>query len=186
MEGQDTGDYSGYEWTECYSKSDMGWQNCLGTATIECTSENGKSTSVYTLNLKNDEGLLDIEAVELERNASTIDTSCMFDSYIQEKGLDRTWASVGLPIVTYDLGQLTDIRKIDIAFNYSSRRIFYYDLMISENSTDWTWITDKDGYGESTITTTGLRSDYCNIFEADEPMRARYVRFNLRCHNESG
>ena len=160
--------------------------SCPGTATIEVTSEDGKNTSVYTLKLKNDEGLLNIDGVTVEPNTSTIDTSCMFDSYIQETGSDRTWASKNLSVVTFDLGEAADVRKIDVAFNYSSRRIFYYDLMVSEDGEEWTWLTDKDGYGESTITTTEFRSDYCNIFTANQPVRARYVRFNLRCHNESG
>ena len=161
---------------------------CPGTVTIECTSENGKSTSVYVLNLKNDEGLLNIDSVRVVRSTGTKDPAFMYDGYIEQNPgkSDRTWDSKNLPIVEFDLGQLAKVRKIDVAFNSSSLRSTYYNLLVSEDGDTWVWLTDKDGYGEAKQTDTGLLNDYRNIYDTEEPVTAKYVRVELRSHSSGG
>lgn len=80
------------------------------------------------------------------------------------------------------MGDLKDITKIDVAFNNSSIRSTYYDLLTSEEGETWTML-DEDA--ESPITTSGLKTDWDTVYEG-EAVRARYVRINLRSHSVSG
>ena len=150
---------------------------CPGTVTITCTSADKTKETTYTLNLKNDKGLLGIASASSTPNTKGISETCSYDNYIQEVGDDKTWASQQLPSITYDMGSLVDITKIDVAFNKSRNRETYYDLMISEDGEKWTMV-QEDATAE--LTSQELRlSEYLTIYEG-EALRAQYVRFKLR------
>ncbi len=154
--------------------------NCPGTATITCTSGDKSSTTTYTINLKNDNGLLSIESASSTPNTSGISETFTYDNYIQTDGnTDRTWSSQQLPVITYDMGSLVDISKIDVAFNSSRKRETYYNMLISQDGETWTPVQDDATAG---ITSADLRlSEYQTIYEG-EALRAQFVRFELRGH----
>lgn len=154
---------------------------CPGVVKITCTSEDGKNTSYYTINLTDNDGLLDIVGTSSTVIASKSETF-MYDSIIQLAGNDKTWSCLNLPKVTFDLGTLADISKIDVAFNNSSKRSTYYNLWISEDGNEWTALVED---GESPMTTTGLLTDYQTLYKGDA-VRARYVRVDLRSQSEGG
>ena len=152
---------------------------CPGTVTITCTSGDKSSETVYTLNMKNDNGLLSIASAASTPNTKGISETCSYDNYIQESGDDRTWASTKLPVIIYDMGSLVDISKIDVAFNKSRNRETYYNLLISEDGENWTTVLDDK---TAPKTASDLRlSEYQTIYDGDE-LRAQYVKFELRGH----
>ena len=155
---------------------------CPGTVKIICTSEDGTSQSEYTLHLTDNEGLLNIEGVSTINSTSNFPDSCMYDSIIQLVGNDKTWASLNLPSVIFDLGALADITKIDVAFNNSSIRSTYFNLLVSVDGVDWKPLIED---GESPITNTGLKTDYHTVYN-DDTVSARYVKIDLRSHSVSG
>ena len=156
--------------------------NCPGVVTITSASGDNSSTSEFQINLKNDNGLLSIASATAVPNVAGISTVYTYDSYIQESGTDRTWSSVNLPVVTFDMGRVVDINKIDVAFNSSKNRSTFYDLLISEDGTTWEEVAMDQ---ESARTTEQARSAYVTIYDG-EALRAQYVKINLRSNTEYG
>ena len=154
---------------------------CPGIVTITCVSENGNNTSCYRIHLTNNSGLLNIAGTSSTVVASKSETF-MYDGIIQLTGNDKTWASQNLPKVTFDLGALADITRIDVAFNNSGIRSTYYNLWISEDGNAWAALVED---GEAPMTTTGLLTDYQTLYNGNT-VRARYVRVDLRSHSASG
>ena len=160
----------------------MEWNGeCPGVVTVTCTSEDNNSTTTYTLNLNNENGMLGIQSATAEPNTKGIDVGLTYDGYVSSDGGTKTWASINLPVVTYDMGRLVDISKIDVAFNYSSTRTNYYDLLVSADGVNWTVIKEAAG---AEATTSGAFNDYQTIYSGDA-LRAQYVRLNLRANSES-
>ena len=156
----------------------MDWNGeCPGTVTITCTSEDKSSTTVYTLKLKNDSGMLGIQSASTTQNDLSRDITHTYDNFVAPDDATKTWASRQLPVVTYDMGRLVDISKIDVAFNVSRDRGSYYDLLVSENGENWK--TLKEGAKSDRTATDGPFNDYQTIYSG-ELQRAQYVRIALR------
>lgn len=166
------------------AKVTMDWDgSCQGTVVITCTSEDESSTTTYTLNLKNDNGMLGISSASANPDNQGRDITHTYDNYVALDASTKTWSSTELPVVTYDMGQLVDITKIDVAFNASSIRGNYYDLVISEDGESWTMV--QEGYKSEQTPADGPYNDYRTIYSG-EALRARYVRLNLRGNDYKG
>ncbi|MBR4059935.1 MAG: Ig-like domain-containing protein [Lachnospiraceae bacterium] len=155
---------------------------CPGTVTITCTSEDESSTTIYTLNLTNDNGMLGIASASANPDDMGRDITHTYDNYVAPDGSTKTWATAssattGKAALNYDMGQLVDITKIDVAFNASSIRGSYYDLEVSEDGEIWTTI--QEGYKSEQTAADGPYNDYRTIYTG-EALRARYVRLILR------
>ncbi len=156
-----------------------------GTATIVCTSGDKSSTTEYKIHITDESGLLSIQSATASPNMFGFSVDLTYDSYIQEDGTDKTWSSTNLPAVTWDMGKLVDITRIDVAFNTSRDRNTYYNLLISEDGENWVTVDEVDDTdGGAPKTTTGKRSDYVTIYEGDA-LRARYVQIQLRAHSNT-
>lgn len=155
--------------------------SCPGTAYITCTSEDNTSRTKYTLHLKNDNGMLGIKKGEAIPNVAGIDVGLTYDNYIQEVGSDKTWSSVNLPVVTWELESLSEVKKVDVAFNYSRDRVTYYDLFVSEDGENWITLKETATAGKTSGT---ARNAYQTIYEGDA-VSARYIRIALRAHGQS-
>lgn len=165
------------------AKVTMDWDGaCPGTVTITCTSEDESSTTAYTLNLKNDSGMLGILSATATPDDMGRDITHTYDNYVATDGATKTWATTssattGKATLNYDMGQLVDISKIDVAFNASSIRGSYYDLEVSEDGKTWAMI--QEGYKSEQTAEDGPYNDYRTIYTG-EALRARYVRLTLR------
>ena len=156
---------------------------CPGTVTIVATSGDKSSTTIYTLNLVNEKGLLPIYGAISDPYNESEPIEFTYDSFVADDGGTDTWALKNRPSATYDLGKLVDLSKIDVAFNYSAKRGTYYDLYVSADGESWTLIDRKDDTtGASPITTTGKFNDYVTIW--NETIRTRYVKIHLRGSTE--
>ncbi|MBQ7839973.1 MAG: Ig-like domain-containing protein [Lachnospiraceae bacterium] len=156
-----------------------------GTATIVCTSGDRKNSTEYQIHLTDTQGLLSIQSAKAEPNMFGYSADFTYDSYIQEDGTDKTWSSTNLPALTWDMGKLVDITKIDAAFNSSRDRNTYYNLLISQDGETWITVQEADDkVGGAAKTTTRQRSDYLTIYEG-EGLRARYVQMQLRAHSNT-
>lgn len=156
------------------------WDNtCPGTITITCESADGSNTTVYTINVTNSQNLLGIANAESTITRDGYDLAWSYDGAITEKTSGTGfWTVQGLPTVTYDLGAVSRIQKIDLALHNTKSRDSYYDLLISEDGENWTAIVD-DGTIPATAALSDHHSTYVTVVDNVE-LTARYVRINLR------
>lgn len=149
-----------------------------GMVTITCTSEDKSSTTVYTLELKNESGMLGISSASTTQDTMERDITHTYDTFIAPDDATKTWASQQLPVVTYDMGRLVDITQIDVAFNNSSKRGTYYTLSVSEDGEAWTILGEEDAKAPQTAADGPLHA-YQTLY-GGEAQRAQYVRIALR------
>ena len=156
------------------------WDNtCPGTITITCESADGSNTTVYTINVTNSQNLLGIANAESTITRDGYDLAWSYDGAITEKTSGTGfWTVQGLPTVTYDLGAVSRIQKIDLALHNTKSRDSYYDLLISEDGENWAAIVD-DGTIPATAALSDHHSTYVTVVDNVE-LTARYVRINLR------
>lgn len=159
----------------------MDWNGeCPGTVTITCVSEDKSSTTVYHINLKNDKGMLSIQSASAVPDTLGHDINLSFDGFVSPNDSLKTWASKECPVVTYDMGRVVNISKIEVAFNVSRDRGNYYDLLVSEDGTSWR--TLKSGAKSEQTAADGALNEYQTIYsnDSDEELRAQYVQIKLR------
>ena len=149
--------------------------SCPGTMKITCTAKSGSKT-VYTFNFTNDQLLLPIASAEADKNTHGRDVNHSFDGFIDPTEKNMTWACTNLPTITYDLGEVVGVSKINVAFNSSRQRETFFDLLISKDGQTWTTLVEK-GVGEKTDS-NGPKSDYVTI--ATGVGETRYVRIYFR------
>ena len=156
------------------------WDNtCPGIITITCVSADGSNTTVYTINVTNSQNLLGIVNAESTITRDGYDLAWSYDGVITEKTSGTGfWTVKGLPTVTYDLGAVSRIQKIDLALHNTKSRDSYYDLLISEDGENWTVVVD-DGTIAATAALSDHHSTYVTVVDNAE-LTARYVRINLR------
>lgn len=159
---------------------EMDWDGkCPGKVTITVTSEDKSSVSTYVINLTDEKGLLDIAGATADAKDETV--LYTYDSYFVPSVSGKTWAAKAcLPTVIYDMGQLVDISKIDIAFNASSERASYYDLYTSVDGVNWT-VFAKDQLAPKTP-----KADGYHIYQtiAENVGQVRYIKIYLRGFTE--
>lgn len=167
----------------------MDWNGeCPGTVSITCISEDKTSTTTYTLKLKNDNSMLGIESAVAEPNVSGKDVTLTYDNFVAPDAKLKTWSSKNLPVVTYDMGRLVDINKMDVAFNASSRRNNFYYIYISEDGDKWelihgdNWNAEKEVEVSIKTKPVEVYNAYQTIYSG-ETLRTRYVRLELRGNN---
>ncbi len=150
--------------------------SCPGTMKIICTSDDKSSQTVYTFNFTNHKNLLTIVSAEADKNTHARDVNHSFDGYIDPTGSELTWACINLPTITYDLGEVVSVAKIDVAFNYSNQRDTYFDLLISKDGENWTMFKEG-GIGKRTLR-NGPIGAYRTV--AEDVGEIRYIRFYFR------
>lgn len=167
----------------------MDWNGeCPGTVTITCTSEDKTSTTTYTLKLKNENGMLGIESAVADPNGSGKDVTLTYDNFVAPDAKLKTWSSNNLPVVTYDMGRLVDINKMDVAFNVSSRRNNFYNIYISEDGKKWELIHGDNWNAEMEVEVS-IKTKPVEVYNAyqtiysGETLRTRYVRLALLGNN---
>ncbi len=158
-----------------------------GTITITGQSRDGTSTTVYTINVTNSQNLLGIAGVQTSVVSSGYNLDYTYDGEISEtfREPDKFWVGQNLPAITFDMGKVVRVEKIDIAFHLSDRRDTYFDLLVSQDGVSWTTLI-SDGVAQQTPgTSTPSHSEYVTVLENAQAL-ARYVRVQHRGHSAGG
>lgn len=152
---------------------------------ITCTSKDQTATTVYTLHITNPQKILGIAGVETDGKKSE-NPDYIYDSLITEANPDpRIWACENLPTLIFDLGELVLLEDIDIAFNWSSRRASYFDLLVSEDGENYTYLIEDGEAPITSGTSTPSHSEYLKVVEA-AAKTVRYVKIKLRGQSSAG
>ena len=157
-----------------------------GTITLTCVSRDGSSTTVYTIDVTNNNNILGIANVETDRPKEGLSLELIYDNIITPTNPEpRIWANTGLPTLVFDLGELVDLDDVIIAFNWSSARDTYFDLAVSEDGESYTSVI-SDGVVEKTPGTSNPgHSEYVTVVD-DANLAVRYVKIKLRGQSSAG
>lgn len=95
-----------------------------------------------------------------------------------DNNLDTRWSQAGLnQWIRYDLGEVRNVRAVDVAFYQGAQRKSYFDIMLSVNGTDYTTVLAGC---ESCGTTDQLERFSFDV----QP--ARYVMLNCNGNSQGG
>lgn len=149
-------------------------------AYVRVYDEEGVLKNVYSLNFTNKPftGLpknsrrLDIKAATA--SASQNDSSyTAYPEYAYDEDTNTRWSASGKQWLQFELAEPAKVNYVSIAFYSGAVRSTYFDILVSEDGTNWTQLYS----GESSGTTEDYES--YSIY----PTTAKYVR--LQCHGNS-
>ncbi len=155
--------------------------------TITGESRDGSSKTVYTIHVTNENNILGIAGIEssVEREGYIIDY--IYDGYISGtiREPDKFWVSQNLPAITFDMGKLVEVQKVDIAFHLSYLRDTYFDLLVSLDGENWTKLVDDGVAPQTPGTSDPNHSEWVTVLEGASA-QARYVRVQHRGQSQTG
>lgn len=155
----------------------------LSKITITCTSRDGSSKTVYTIETKaaNKMEKLPIAGATSDVTSDGADLSTSYDGKLTMSGESNYWAvntpSNGKVTVTYDMGEFVRIQNIDLALHNSKHQTNYYDLLISIDGKTWTTVLENAAIDP---TTTSMNDHAYSTIIRNQGLTARYVRVVLR------
>jgi hypothetical protein len=171
---------------EAYSTSPnaavtVDWNNQIpGVITITCTSEDGTGTTVYTIQVTNSTNILGIVSAESTVQREGYDLAWTYDANVVQGTTGRGfWTVQGLPVVTYDLGEISQLTQMDITFHMTKNRDTYYDLLISTDGVNWTTVI-SDGVVTATKTIAPDLNHVNATVLKDVAIPGRYVQIFCR------
>ncbi len=115
-------------------------------------------------------------------NRDGYDLASSYDGIVTVNNTGSYWTvqapESGKITVTYDLGKVHNVQKIDLAMQNSKSRTNYYDLLISTDGVTWITVQEMAGI-EPTLDISSNNHAFRTIVNGEE-LIARYVRVVLR------
>ncbi len=162
---------------------------CPGVVKITCTSRDGTSTTEYTVNITNDNNILNVMSAtpNITREDQSVDIT--YDGYLASSNIAGKYWTVKLTEenptlkVVFDLGALAEINKFDMAIHNSRRRDHVYSVYTSVDGETWVpYVVEATSLATEPLST--YNQYFRNIFE-DQAIEARYVMVEILGYGDS-